>query len=188
MATVTGTLLRRCSRLSAAAAPLSTSARALGGGGLPTVVERHGNRMVIGYGFNGEPNYIDRVDYPIPAVRFKEDNAQIKVLREKERGDWKKLTKEEVQELYRATFCRSFAEMQAPTGEWKLVLGGTMLACSIAVWIYLFMKVFVYEKLPDTITNPEKVEAQVQRMIDLRMNPVQGIASEWDYEKGQWKN
>ena len=43
------------------------------------MVERHGNRMVIGYGFNGEPNYIDRVDYPIPAVRFKEDNAQIKV-------------------------------------------------------------------------------------------------------------
>ena len=79
MASVTGTLLRRCSRLSAAAAPLSTSARALGGGGLPTVVERHGDRMVLGYGFNGEPNYIDRVDYPIPAVRFKEDNNQIKV-------------------------------------------------------------------------------------------------------------
>ena len=82
MASVSGTLLRRCSRLHAAAAPLSTSARALGGDGLPTVVERHGSRMVLGYGFNGEPNYIDRVDYPIPAVRFKEDNAQIKV------GSW----------------------------------------------------------------------------------------------------
>ena len=46
----------------------------------------------------------------------------------------------------------------------------------------------MYDKLPTTITDPERVEAQVQRMIDLRMNPVQGISSNWDYEKGQWKN
>ena len=64
------------------------------------------------------------------------------MLREKEQGDWSRLTKEEVQELYRATFCRSFAEMQAPTGEWKLALGGTLVACSVAIWIYLWMKVF----------------------------------------------
>ncbi|XP_037085706.1 cytochrome c oxidase subunit 4 isoform 1, mitochondrial-like [Pollicipes pollicipes] len=187
MASVAGVVLRRCVQLPAAAR-LSTSARALGGPGLPTVVERHGSREVLGYGFNGEPNYMDRVDFPIPAVRFKEDTAGIKVLREKEKGDWKKLTPEEVQELYRATFCKSFAEIQAPTGEWKLVLGGTLVACSIAVWIYLWMKVFVYDQLPDTITNPSKMEAQVQRMIDLRMNPVEGIGSKWDYEKGQWKN
>ena len=63
-------------------------------------------------------------------------------LREKEKGDWKNLTKEEVQELYRFTFCRSFAEMQAPTGEWKMALGGTLIACSLAIWVYLWMKVY----------------------------------------------
>ncbi|XP_037069308.1 cytochrome c oxidase subunit 4 isoform 1, mitochondrial-like [Pollicipes pollicipes] len=186
MATATGTVLRRCGRV--AVARLSTTPAALSGGGLPTVMERHGNRQVIGYGYNGEPNYMDRVDYPIPAVRFKEETPQIKALREKEKGDWKKLTPEEVQELYRATFCQSFAEMQAPTGEWKLALGGTLIACSMAIWVYLWMKVYVYDTMPDTITNPEKVEAQVQRMIDLRINPVEGVSSNWDYEKSQWKN
>ena len=63
-------------------------------------------------------------------------------LREKEKGDWKNLTKEEVQELYRATFCRTFAEIQAPTGEWKLALGGTLIACSLAIWVYIWMKLF----------------------------------------------
>ncbi|KAF0287711.1 Cytochrome c oxidase subunit 4 isoform 2, mitochondrial [Amphibalanus amphitrite] len=183
-----GSVVRRCGRLAGGAARLSTSARALGGDGMPAIIERHGKREVIGYGYNGQPNYIDRVDYPIPAVRFKEETPQIKALREKEKGDWKNLTKEEVQELYRATFCRTFAEIQAPTGEWKLALGGTLIACSLAIWVYIWMKLFVYDKMPATITDPQRVEAQVQRMIDLRMNPVQGVASNWDYEKGQWKN
>jgi len=187
MANVAGTLMRRCVQLPAVAR-LSTSACLRGGGGLDTVIERHGNRFVVGYGFNGEPNYIDRVDFPIPAVRFKEDSPQISVIREKERGDWKKLTAEEVKELYRASFCQSFSEMNAPTGEWKMIAGAALLACSLSVWIYLGMKVFVYDTLPDTITNPAKMEAQVQRMIDLRVNPVEGLGSQWDYEKGEWKN
>ena len=78
MANVAGTLMRRCVQLPAVAR-LSTSACLRGGGGLDTVIERHGNRFVVGYGFNGEPNYIDRVDFPIPAVRFKEDSPQISV-------------------------------------------------------------------------------------------------------------
>lgn len=31
------------------------------------------------------------------------------------------------------------------------------------------------------------MQAQLKRMIDLRANPVQGISSQWDYEKGDWK-
>lgn len=36
-----------------------------------------GNREVVGYGYNGEPNYVDRVDYPIPAIRWKEPTPDI---------------------------------------------------------------------------------------------------------------
>ena len=74
-----GSVLRRCGRLSSSAARLSTTPRALGGDGMPAIIERHGKREVIGYGYNGQPNYVDRVDYPIPAVRFKEETPQIKV-------------------------------------------------------------------------------------------------------------
>lgn len=42
----------------------------------PSVV---GNREVVGYGFNGQHNYTDRADYPMPAVRFREVTPDILV-------------------------------------------------------------------------------------------------------------
>ncbi|XP_045111086.1 cytochrome c oxidase subunit 4 isoform 1, mitochondrial-like isoform X2 [Portunus trituberculatus] len=145
-----------------------------------------GNRDVVGYGVNGAPNYYDRVDFPMPAVRFKENTPDVMALREKEKGDWNKLTMEEKKALYRASFCQTFAEMKAPTGEWKSILGISLLASSIAIWVYLLMKVYVYDAIPDTLSQ-EKKEAQLKRMIDLRANPVTGVSSKWDYEKGDWK-
>lgn len=40
---------------------------------------KHGKREVVGYGWNGDSIYMDRVDYPMPAIRFKEDTQEIKV-------------------------------------------------------------------------------------------------------------
>ncbi|KAK4324920.1 hypothetical protein Pmani_004457 [Petrolisthes manimaculis] len=145
-----------------------------------------GNREVVGFGLNGDASYIDRVDFPMPAIRFKENNPDIQALREKEKGDWGKLTLEEKKALYRASFCQTFSEMKAPTGEWKSIMGITLMGASFAVWIYLWMKLFVYSPLPDTLTE-EKMQAQLKRMIDLRANPIEGYSAQWDYEKGDWK-
>lgn len=41
--------------------------------------EKVGKREVVGYGVNGLPVYVDRVDYPMPAIRFKEDTPEILV-------------------------------------------------------------------------------------------------------------
>lgn len=41
--------------------------------------ERVGKREIVGYGVNGLPVYVDRVDYPMPAIRFKEDTKEILV-------------------------------------------------------------------------------------------------------------
>jgi len=46
--------------------------------GLVTV-EKVNNRDVVGYGYNGEPTYLDRVDFPYPAIRWKENTANIMV-------------------------------------------------------------------------------------------------------------
>ena len=54
-----------------------------------------GNRDIVGYGFNGNPTYIDREEWPAPAIRFKENTADVEALRQKEKGDWKKLTLDE---------------------------------------------------------------------------------------------
>lgn len=101
-----------------------------------------GNRDVVGYGWNGEPMYADRVDYPMPSVRFRENTPEVLALREKEKGDWKKLSTEEKKALYRASFCQTFAEFKHPTGEWKYVIGWSMVGVSIAIMITLWMKAF----------------------------------------------
>ncbi|XP_042880908.1 cytochrome c oxidase subunit 4 isoform 1, mitochondrial-like [Penaeus japonicus] len=149
-------------------------------------VSKIGSREVVGFGFNGTPCYVDRVDFPMPGVRFKENTPDIQALREKEKGDWTKLTLEEKKALYRASFCQTFAEMKAPTGEWKSVLGISLIAASLAVWVYMWMKLYVYSPIPETLS-AEKQEAQLKRMIALRSNPVQGLSSQWDYSKGDWK-
>ncbi|XP_026476705.1 cytochrome c oxidase subunit 4 isoform 1, mitochondrial-like [Ctenocephalides felis] len=149
----------------------------------PTV---HGKREVVGYGFNGNPVYVDRVDFPMPAIRWKETTPEIAALREKEKGDWKKLTIEEKKALYRASFCRTFAEMNAPTGEWKFCIGMALIGVSIALWAYLGVKHFVYAPLPESFSEESK-KAQLKRMLDLEVNPVTGLSSKWDYENKKWK-
>lgn len=104
--------------------------------------DKIGKREIVGFGWNGLPAYADRPDFPLPAIRWREDTPQIKALREKEKGDWKKLTKNEKKTLYRASFCQTFAEFQAPTGEWKLCVAGGLIAATLALWIAVWMRVF----------------------------------------------
>jgi hypothetical protein len=49
---------------------------------------------------------------------------------------------EEKKALYRASFCQTFAEFQAPTGQWKGVVGWGLLLVSLSVWMYMGMKLF----------------------------------------------
>ncbi|CAB3375989.1 Hypothetical predicted protein [Cloeon dipterum] len=149
-------------------------------------VSKTGAREVVGYGFNGQHNYADRVDFPMPAVRFLENTPDILALREKEKGDWKKLSLEEKKALYRASFCQTFSEMKAPTGQWKSVVGITLIISSLSLWIYMAMKTFVYKPLPETFTE-ERIQAQLQRMIDIRVDPIEGLTSKYDYENNRWK-
>jgi len=44
----------------------------------------------------------------------------------------------------------------------------------------------VYKEYPESFSL-ENRQAQLKRMIDLRMNPVEGVSSTWDYEKNEWK-
>merc|ERR1739838_1160662 len=36
-----------------------------------------GNREVVGFGYNGDNNYVDRIDFPMPAIRFKENTPDV---------------------------------------------------------------------------------------------------------------
>lgn len=54
-----------------------------------------GNRDIVGPGYNNMASYIDHPMNPCPAIRFKENTADVAALRQKEKGDWKKLSLEE---------------------------------------------------------------------------------------------
>lgn len=101
-----------------------------------------GTREIVGFGYNGMPAYADRADFVMPAIRWREDTPEIKALREKERGDWRKLTKVEKKALYRSSFCQTLVELRAPTGEWKLCIGAGLIAATLAIWIAVWMRVY----------------------------------------------
>merc|ERR1719412_262247 len=99
-----------------------------------------GNREVVGFGFNGVEMYCDSLQAPFPAIRFKEETAEVAKIRQKEAGDWKKMTLEEKKALYRHSFCQTLTELQEPTGEWKKVGGIALFFVSLAVWGVIWLK------------------------------------------------
>jgi len=145
-----------------------------------------GTREVVGYGINGRYNYIDHIMFPYPAIRFREPTPDVVSLKEKEKGDWKKLSVEDKKQLYRASFCSTFSEMNAPTGQWKSITGITLGLIGLSWWMYVWVRAFVYPPLPESLSL-ERRQAQLRRMIDLRVDPITGIGSKWDYENNCWK-
>jgi len=145
-----------------------------------------GSREVVGYGMNGEAAYHDRIDFPYPAIRYQEVDDKVKALIQKEKGDWKNLSLEDKKTLYRYSFRQTFSEINAPTGEWKTIIGSVLTAVGCALWIYAYMKKFVYGPMPAS-TSEEAKKAQLERMIQLRVNPIDGIGSKWDYDNNCWK-
>ncbi|KAH0535529.1 cytochrome c oxidase subunit 4 isoform 1, mitochondrial-like [Cotesia glomerata] len=141
---------------------------------VPPYVKKIGKREIVGYGINGEPHYMDLWDYPFPSIRFKEMTPDLEALREKEKGDWKKLSLIEKKELYRASFCQTFAELEAPDGHWKAIIGCVCIGISIALWMFLYIKFNVYSPLPESFSK-ENQAAQLKRIRLLDMNPIWGF-------------
>ncbi|RWS24368.1 cytochrome c oxidase polypeptide IV-like protein [Leptotrombidium deliense] len=145
-----------------------------------------GKREVVGFGVNGSYIYFDRPDFPMPAIRFREDDAALTSLRAKEKGNWKQLTLDEKKTLYRASFCSTFAEITAPTGEWKAITAGVVTLVATSLVLFALMKKFVMPPMPESLTLEAKKE-QMRKMIILGIDPVEGLSSKWDYENNRWK-
>ncbi|XP_030388982.1 cytochrome c oxidase subunit 4 isoform 1, mitochondrial [Gopherus flavomarginatus] len=133
------------------------------------------------------PQYCDKRSYPLPDVPYHKDlGAEQKALKEKEKGSWKQLSNEEKVALYRLKFNQTFAEMNRPSSEWKTVLGGVFIFFGFTGLIVWWQRVYVFPPKPHTLTDEWKAQ-QVKRMLDMRVNPIQGFAAKWDYDKNEWK-
>ncbi|XP_014869859.1 cytochrome c oxidase subunit 4 isoform 2, mitochondrial isoform X1 [Poecilia latipinna] len=143
------------------------------------------------------PMYYDRVDMPLPDKPYKDvlSEAEQK-LKQKEKGPWSQLTNEEKVacksrpllnlKVYRLKFCQSYSEMKAPSAEWKTVLGGVLFFLGFTGLVVWWQRIYVYPPRPRTLEDDWKA-MQLQRMLDMRINPVEGLSAKWDYDKGQWK-
>lgn len=145
-----------------------------------------GDREVVGYGINGRPIYFDSQDCPFPAIRFRELTPEVCAVREKELGDWKKLSLCEKKMLYRHSFCQTYAEFQKFTPDWKLVLGLGFWSLAIGCAVTVISKLKLYDDPPETFEEDRR-SAQLRRIIQLQMNPITGLSSKWCYERNQWK-
>ncbi|UXI19170.1 slowmo protein [Sarcoptes scabiei] len=145
-----------------------------------------GKRDVVGYGFNGSYTYYDTTDMPYPAIRFREETEEITRLREKEKNDWKQLTLEEKKKLYRHSFCLTLSEIEAPTGEWKYQLSIIFFLVGIALYYFSFARRHFFAPLPKSMTPEGKQETRDMEIL-YKSNPIFGLASKFDYEKGDWK-
>uniref|UniRef100_A0A8C3KNX0 Cytochrome c oxidase subunit 4 n=1 Tax=Calidris pygmaea TaxID=425635 RepID=A0A8C3KNX0_9CHAR len=150
-------------------------------------VRAHGHAGVVKAEDFSLPAYVDRRDVPLPEVAFVRDlSAQQKALKEKEKASWTALSVDEKVELYRIKFNESYAEMNKGTNEWKTVLGGVLFFLGLTGLILIWQKHYMYGPIPHTFSD-EWLSAQTKRMLDMRINPVEGISAQWDFDKNEWK-
>ncbi|CAI9597200.1 unnamed protein product [Staurois parvus] len=133
------------------------------------------------------PRYYDQRALPLPDIPFHESLTEQQVsLKDKEKGPWKQLSQEEKISLYRIKFNMTYAEMNKPNQEWKTVMGAIFFFLGITGLIIWWQRVYVLPPLPHTLEDDWKA-MQLKRMLDMRVGPVQGLSSKWDYEKNEWK-
>lgn len=145
-----------------------------------------GAREVVGPSVSGFDEYIDRVDVPCPAIRYKPPSPEANALWAREKGDWKSISIEDKKKLYRLSFCQTIAELEAPTCEGRRVFGGVLMLLCVPLIVFVILKKTVYPPVPDTMSDDGK-KKMIRWYIDARVDPIDGISSKWDYENKQWK-
>ncbi|XP_072569421.1 cytochrome c oxidase subunit 4I1-like [Paramormyrops kingsleyae] len=147
----------------------------------------HGKGLTADVTDCSQPQYNSRLDTPLPDVPFvRSPSPEQRKLKEKEKGPWTNLSMEEKLALYRMTHELTYAEMRKGSDEWKTVLGGVFFFLGFTGLLVWWQRVYVMGDVPHTLSD-EWVEKQTKRMLDMRINPVQGFATHWDYERKQWK-
>ncbi|XP_063815172.1 cytochrome c oxidase subunit 4 isoform 2, mitochondrial isoform X4 [Pseudophryne corroboree] len=88
--------------------------------------------------------------------------------------------------VYHMKFNQTYADMNKPTKEWKTVFGAVFFFFGLTGLIVWWQKLHVFPPLPHTLQDDWKA-MQVRRMLDMRVGPIEGFSSKWDYEKNDWK-
>ncbi|CDS39500.1 cytochrome c oxidase subunit IV [Echinococcus multilocularis] len=149
-----------------------------------------GNREIVGFGRNGNPQYLDDPRFPYPSIRFRENDdvvSEFEALRKKELGDWKNLTIDEKKQLYRHSFRMTLAETMAPHPRWKLSVAWACFLMSAAMLYLSFVKSVVLNLPTMKYAQKDYKEALLYRRLYSRDGPIDGLVSSFDFENMRWK-
>ncbi|NP_001079903.1 uncharacterized protein LOC379593 [Xenopus laevis] len=155
--------------------------------GAASIRAAHSHEGQVSRSDGSELLYYDHRVFPLPDIPFQTElNSQEKTLKERERGPWKQLSQEDKISLYHIKFNKTYAEMNKPSNEWKTVFGTIFIFFGLTGLIVWWQRVYVYPPKPHTLADDWKA-MQARRMLDMKISPIQGFASKWDYEKNEWK-
>lgn len=122
-----------------------------------------------------------------PQPRLWCTTPELKALKNKEQGDWKSLSEEEMKQLYNSYFSMTVADMERGSDLWKHVVGSVMFALGLAFCIHLFIHTYINPPYLNTVTDQEWVRASIKKMLQQHQGEITGYASKWDYENNRWK-
>ncbi|XP_031562036.1 cytochrome c oxidase subunit 4 isoform 1, mitochondrial-like [Actinia tenebrosa] len=112
---------------------------------------------------------------PVPTVRA-EIGSDLEALKQKEKGPWSALTKEEKVALYRSQFPKTLAESRYGEPYGKKVIGGVSFLVALSLGLFAFLRTYIGPDPPHTLSD-EWVKASQEKMIRQRANPITGISS-----------
>ncbi|KAK2104310.1 Cytochrome c oxidase subunit 4 isoform 1, mitochondrial [Saguinus oedipus] len=69
--------------------------------------------------------------------------------------------------------------MNRSTNEWKMPVGAAMFFTGFRAFVIIWEKHHVDGPIPHTF-DKEWVATQTKRMLDMKVNPVQGFTTKWD--------
>ncbi|KAG8193298.1 hypothetical protein JTE90_003785 [Oedothorax gibbosus] len=97
------------------------------------------------------PSFVhDAEEEQQPSIATSNTGFELQNLKQREKGDWKKLTLEEKQALYRMSFSQPFHVLDQPANEWKLILAGTFTAMGLTA-LAMYMWTSQFEKTEEVI-------------------------------------
>ena len=132
--------------------------------------------------------FYESLTSPLPGKpRIIQYEGELKALKEKEKGSWKNLSKEERMDLYNMYFGMTMAEMSRGDDEWKSAVGLTLVICSFSLLLSWAMQEFCLAPPAPSALDSEVIAATIKQELQFHGGPISGYASMWDYENNRWK-
>ncbi|MES1904457.1 MAG: Cytochrome c oxidase subunit IV [Paramarteilia canceri] len=158
-------------------------------------------RKIVGPGTKGYPDYLDHVNFPYPAIHYKECSPiEDKIITKAKELGWNSLSKEEVKtctydlniykklnEGYRLCFRQTFAEMSSSKCFYHKTLVYFLIYSALALWVINAYYGICLPPLDNSVSEEDNIK-RIERQLRYHIHEHGGLTAQWDYENRKWKD